>query len=185
MKLMFASDLHGSRPACEAMLDLYKKEQAQRLILLGDLLYHGPRNDLPEGYEPKAVIAMLNAVRDELLCVQGNCDAVVDQMVLSFPIMAEYMLLPLFLKDGRILTAFVTHGHVHNLENPPPHKAGDLIIHGHTHVLTITQGEGLLYINPGSVALPKEGNLPSYMVYEDGTFTIKALTGAVLCTHTL
>ncbi len=178
MKLMFASDIHGSRTATEAVLRQYKQEGAERLVLLGDLLYHGPRNDLPEAYEPKAVIALLNGVKDELLCVRGNCDAEVDQMVLSFPILADYALFDL---SGT--TAFVTHGHLFNLDNLPPHKQGDLLIHGHTHVLTVKEKDGMTYINPGSAALPKEGNPKSYMVYEDGLFTIKTLDGETILTH--
>ena len=137
MKLMFASDIHGSRSACEAVLAAYKAEGAERLVLLGDLLYHGPRNNLPDAYDPKGVIALLNGVKNELLCVRGNCDAEVDQMVLQFPIMADYALLHL---DGR--TAFITHGHLFNLDNLPPHKPGDLLIHGHTHVLTVQEKDG-------------------------------------------
>ena len=178
MKLMFASDLHGSASATEAVLRQFRKEGASRLVLLGDLLYHGPRNDLPDRYDPKAVTALLNEHRDVLLCVRGNCDAEVDQMVLHFPIQADYALFDL---DGT--TAFVTHGHLFNLDALPPHKDGDLLIHGHTHVLCVQQKDGMTYINPGSAALPKEGNPKSYMVYEDGVFTIKSLDGQPLLTH--
>jgi len=178
MKLMFASDIHGSRSATEAILRQYRLEGASRLVLLGDLLYHGPRNDLPDAYDPRAVTALLNGVREELLCVRGNCEAEVDQMVLDFPVMADYALFDL---DG--ITAFVTHGHLFNLDNLPPHKQGDLLIHGHTHVPVVQQKDGVTYINPGSAALPKENNPRSYMIYEDGVFTIKALSGDVLLTH--
>ena len=178
MKLMFASDLHGSRTACEAVLAQYEKSGASRLVLLGDLLYHGPRNDLPDRYDPKAVTAMLNGVKNELLCVRGNCDAEVDQMVLDFPIQADYALFDL---DG--VTAFVTHGHLFHLDALPPHKDGDLIIHGHTHVLTVQHKDGMTYINPGSAALPKENNPKSYMVYENRVFTIKTLEGETIFTH--
>jgi hypothetical protein len=174
MKLMFASDIHGSLPACKAMLERFDEENADRLILLGDLLYHGPRNDLPAGYAPKEVIKLLNARRDKLFCVRGNCDTEVDQMVLSFPIMADYALLYL---DG--VTVFCTHGHIYNKENPPLIGDGDILIHGHTHVQCIEDVSGengtYTYLNPGSVALPKESNQPSYMVYEDGAYTIKEL----------
>ena len=180
MKLMFASDIHGSRSACEAVLNAYKAEGAERLILLGDLLYHGPRNNLPDEYDPKGVIALLNGVKNELFCVRGNCDAEVDQMVLQFPIMADYALCDL---DGR--TAFITHGHLFNLDNLPPHKPGDLLIHGHTHVLTVQEKDGMTYINPGSAALPKENHPKSYMIFENGVFTIKTLTGDVILTHKL
>ena len=180
MKLMFASDIHGSASAMEAILRQYKLEGAQRLVLLGDLLYHGPRNDLPDQYNPKAVTEMLNENKSELLCVRGNCDAEVDQMVLEFPIGADYALFDL---DGA--TAFVTHGHLFNLDNLPPHKAGDLLIHGHTHVHIVTEKDGMTYINPGSAALPKDGQEKSYMIYDNGVFTIKTLDGKTLMTHTI
>ena len=180
MKLMFASDLHGSLSAAQAVLNRYRVEGADRLVLLGDLLYHGPRNDLPDAYDPKGVTALLNAHKDDLLCVRGNCDAEVDQMVLDFPIQADYALFDL---DGT--TAFVTHGHLFNTAALPPHKAGDLLIHGHTHVLTVQQADGMTYINPGSAALPKEGNPKSYMVYENGVFSIKTLEGEVIRTHSI
>lgn len=178
MKLMFASDIHGSLSATQAVLERYAQEGAQRLVLLGDLLYHGPRNDLPDRYDPKGVIALLNGVNQELLCVRGNCDAEVDQMVLSFPIMADYALFDL---DG--VTAFVTHGHLFNLDNLPAHKPGDLLIHGHTHVLTVQEKDGMTYINPGSAALPKENKPKSYMIYENGVFTIKTLEGDEILIH--
>lgn len=180
MKLMFASDIHGSRSATEAILRQYKAEGATRLVLLGDILYHGPRNDLPDAYDPKGVTALLNGVKNELLCVRGNCDAEVDQMVLEFPIMADYALFDL---DGT--TAFVTHGHLFNLDCLPPHKDGDLLIHGHTHVLTVQHKDGMTYINPGSAALPKENNPKSYMVYENGAFTIKTLEGETIKTYSI
>ena len=178
MKLMFASDIHGSRSATEAILRQYQLEGASRLVLLGDLLYHGPRNDLPDAYDPKAVTTLLNKNKNELLCVRGNCDAEVDQMVLDFPIQADYALFDL---DG--ITAFVTHGHLFHLDHLPPHKDGDLLIHGHTHVLTVQKKDGMTYINPGSAALPKENNPKSYMIYENGLFTIKTLEGKTILTH--
>ena len=180
MKLMFASDIHGSASATEAVLHQYRAEGASRLVLLGDLLYHGPRNDLPDRYDPTAVTAMLNGVKNELLCVRGNCDAEVDQMVLEFPIQADYALFDL---DG--VTAFVTHGHLFNSGCLPPHKPGDLLIHGHTHVLTVQQAGSMTYINPGSAALPKEGHPKRYMVYDKGVFEIKTLDGEVILRHAL
>ena len=171
MKILFASDIHGSASACEQVLASVKAEKAERFFLLGDILYHGPRNDLPERYAPKEVFAMLNAFPMKPLCVRGNCDAEIDQMVLDFPILADYALLPLC--DGRC--AFVTHGHLFNKENPPPHQPGDVLIHGHTHVHCIVSAGDFTYLNPGSAALPKEGQPKSYMTYEDGVFIIKAL----------
>lgn len=179
MKILFASDIHGSASACAKVLEHLRDEKADRLVLLGDLLYHGPRNDLPDQYSPKEVLAMLNSCEITPLCVRGNCDAEVDQMVLDFPIMADYALLPL--DNGKC--AFITHGHLYNTENPPPHSAGDVLVHGHTHVHCVSPQADYTYINPGSAALPKENQVKSYMVYEDGVFTIKALEDgqALMC----
>lgn len=180
MKLMIASDIHGSAYYCRKMLERYDEEKAEKLILLGDILYHGPRNDLPKEYDPKAVIAMLNERSQELLCVRGNCDAEVDQMVLKFPILAEYMILYL---EGRMV--FATHGHIHNGEHLPPLKKGDIILHGHTHVQAMDDCGGHVYLNPGSVSIPKNGNQNSYMVYEDGSFIIKNMEGEELRAYRL
>lgn len=167
---MFASDIHGCAPSCELMLKRFDEERAERLFLLGDILYHGPRNDLPEGYSPKEVIRMLNERAGDLLCVRGNCDTEVDQMVLKFPIMAEYALLYL---DGR--TVFLAHGHKFNTDNPPQLKRGDVLINGHTHIQTIDGSLEYTYINTGSVSLPKEGKPKGYLLYEDGDFFLKEL----------
>ena len=129
MTFMIASDIHGSAYYCEKMLNAFEREGADTLVLLGDILYHGPRNDLPREYDPKAVIALLNAQKDKLLCVRGNCDSDVDQMVLSFPMMAEYAILSIAGK-----TIYATHGHVFNNGNLPPLATGDILLHGHTHV---------------------------------------------------
>ena len=170
MKLMFASDIHGAADCCEKMLKRFDEERAEKLFLLGDILYHGPRNDLPADYAPKKVIAMLNERKNQLLCVRGNCDTEVDQMVLEFPIMAEYALLYL---DGR--TVFLTHGHKFNTDNPPLLGDGDILLHGHTHVQTIDESRNYTYMNPGSVSLPKNGMPKSYMIYEDGVFSLREL----------
>ena len=172
MKLMFASDIHGSARYCREMLDAFDREGADTLVLLGDLLYHGPRNDLPEGYAPKEVIAMLNLMAEKLLCVRGNCEAEVDQMVLEFPVLADYCI---FYDGGHMI--FATHGHVHNEKNVPPLKKGDVLLHGHTHVPKCTEHENYTYINPGSVSIPKEGSAHSYLILENGTFTWKNLEG--------
>ena len=178
MKYLFASDLHGSRAAAEAVLQRYESEKADRLILLGDLLYHGPRNPLPEGHDPMGVAKLFNSMPVKPLAVRGNCDAAIDQMVLEFPIMADYMLLPL--KNGA--QAFITHGHLFNLATRPPYRHGDVLIHGHTHVHTVETSDGLTYINPGSAALPKEEQPKSYMTldWDAGVFEIKDFGGAVL-----
>ena len=174
MKYFVASDIHGSATFCQRMLDAYFKEGADRLILLGDILYHGPRNDLPEGYAPKQVISMLNDVKSELFCVRGNCDTEVDQMVLDFPILADYALIPLGKR-----TVFVTHGHRYNTDSPPPMKQGDILLHGHTHVPVCTDFGGCLYVNPGSVSIPKEDSWHGYMIIEDNRLIWKDLESEV------
>ena len=174
MKWLIASDIHGSAYYCRKLLDAYEREKADRLLLLGDLLYHGPRNDLPEGYAPKEVIELLNAKKDEILCVRGNCEAEVDQMVLHFPVMAEYALL----SEGRRLL-FVTHGHVFNNKNLPPLKPGDILLHGHTHIPACEEYETHVYCNPGSVAIPKDGSPRGYLLLENSEFVWKTLDGDV------
>ena len=172
MKYMIASDIHGSAYYCRAMLDAFEKEGADRLILLGDILYHGPRNDLPRDYAPKEVIAMLNAKKDARLCVRGNCDTEVDQMVLDFPILADYAVLDL----GKKLL-YLTHGHHHNENTPPPMREGDILMNGHTHVPKCTEHEHFVYMNPGSVSIPKEGSAHGYMTVENDVFLWKDLSG--------
>ena len=170
MKLLIASDLHGSAHYTELLLAQYAREQAERLVLLGDILYHGPRNDLPERYAPKEVIAMLNPLAKQILCVRGNCDCEVDQMVLSFPVLADYGFL---LLDGR--TVYLTHGHVINKDKPLPFAEGDILLHGHTHVPACEDCGGFWYLNPGSVSIPKNNTPHSYMTYENGVFQWKDL----------
>ena len=176
MKVMFASDIHGSAHWCAQLLEAFENEGADKLVLLGDLLYHGPRNDFPDEYSPKKVFEMLNAIKDKLLCVRGNCDSEVDQMVLEFPIMADYALLD---ANGRKL--FLTHGHLFNMENPPLLQKGDLLLNGHFHTPCIKELEnGALYCNCGSVALPKDETPHSYLVLEENTLSWKDLeTGGI------
>ena len=172
MRLMIASDIHGSAKWCEQLLEAWQREKPDRLVLLGDLLYHGPRNDLPEGYVPKEVIAMLNDIAPHLLCVRGNCEAEVDQMVLSFPVMADYCVL---LVDGHSI--YVTHGHAYNEDNPPPLQPGDILLCGHTHIPCCHRHEDFIYVNPGSVSIPKQNTPHSYIMLEDGRMVWKDLDG--------
>ena len=173
MKLMIASDLHGSAYYTHQLLDAWDREGAPRLFLLGDILYHGPRNDLPAGYAPKEVLAMLNERRDRIFCVRGNCDGEVDQMVLDFPILADYAVLT---AGERLI--YATHGHVYNTAHLPPLQPGDILLHGHTHVPAWQAfGEGNLYLNPGSVSIPKENSPHSYMTLEGGKLVWKDLEG--------
>ena len=172
VKYMFASDIHGSAYYCRKMLEVYKNSGATHLVLLGDLLYHGPRNDFPKEYDPKQVFAMLNEYKDQIYAVRGNCDSEVDQMVLEFPMMADYGVLVL---NGK--TFYATHGHIYHEEALPPMKPGDILIHGHIHLpVARTMGEYYL-LNPGSTSLPKDGNPNSYGMLEDTVFTIYDFEG--------
>lgn len=175
MKWMIASDLHGDAVCTAALLEQFKHSGSERLVLLGDLLYHGPRNDLPAGYAPKQVITLLNDVRDSLLCVRGNCDTEVDQMVLKFPILSDTACI---FADGR--TYIAAHGH----HDAPPMRAGDILLGGHTHVpvferRTAEDGSSYLHINPGSVSLPKENSPHSYVVIDGDRVTFHTLEGDV------
>lgn len=172
-KLMFASDLHGDLASTEAILDRFSAEGAERLILLGDLLYHGPRNPLPPTYSPAEVLKLLNRVGERILAVRGNCDADVDQMVLSFPMMAEFGWI---CADGRVL--YLTHGHRFNRENPPSIAPGDCLLQGHTHIPEMTAfGKNSLLLNPGSAAIPKNGTPRGYLILENGLFSFRDLSG--------
>ena len=176
MKLIIASDIHGGAECCRALLDAAERERADKILLLGDILYHGPRNDLPADYAPKKVIEMLNNVKDKLICVRGNCDAEVDQMVLDFPIMQDSTTI---CDCENSLYIFATHGHrisPSNLPSLPPKSA---FLYGHTHVKRIETVDGTLCLNPGSITIPKENNPKTYATYERGKFEIKTLDGVV------
>lgn len=175
MKYMIASDIHGSAYWCGEMLKAFEREQADRLVLLGDILYHGPRNDLPEGYAPKEVIAMLNPLKDRILAVRGNCDTEVDQMVLEFPILADYAILE---SAGRLI--YLTHGHTYNTEHLPPLTENDILMHGHTHIPAWKRfGKNNFYLNPGSVSIPKDGTPHAYMMFADDYFQWKDINGCM------
>lgn len=180
MKIMIASDIHGSAFYCRKMIEAFRRENAEKLLLLGDILYHGPRNDLPMEYAPKEVIAMLNPLADELLCVRGNCDTEVDQMVLDFPVLAEYAIL--YVGERMI---FATHGHNFNPANPPKIRKGDILLNGHTHVPAFEVTDKFTYVNPGSVSIPKENSEHGYIILEDNKLIWKNLDGAVYKEETI
>ena len=165
MKLLIASDIHGSAYYCGKLMEVLEEVNPDKLILLGDLLYHGPRNDLPDEYAPKEVIALLSEIKDKILCVRGNCDTEVDQMVLPFPILADYAVIPV----GRRLM-YCTHGHHFNINALPPMQKGDILIYGHTHVPLLDANDDRVCMNPGSVSIPKENSWHGYMTLEDGHF---------------
>jgi len=175
MKYLFASDIHGSASACRNLLHVFDSSGAEQLILLGDLLYHGPRNDLPDAYAPKEVIAALNNYKNKICAVRGNCEAEVDQMVLEFPCMADYALL---LLNG--VRFYATHGHIFNPGHLPPLMAGDALVFGHTHLPLAEKRDGIYLLNPGSVAIPKGGNPPSYALLGENRFRILDFAGKEL-----
>lgn len=175
MKLFFMSDIHGSLTCLNQTLSAFESEGADYLVSLGDLLYHGPRNPLPEDYNPKEVAARLNVYKDKIVTVRGNCDSEVDQMLIEFPIMAEYVIL---LHEGRRI--FVTHGHHHHMDNLPHLSPGDVFIQGHTHLPVAEKRGEIFVLNPGSVTLPKENNPRSYGVLEGTFFQIKSFDGDLL-----
>ena len=180
MKYLIASDIHGCAPWCERLLEAFDREKADRLVLLGDLLYHGPRNGVPDGYDPMRVAELLNARKNVIRAVRGNCDADIDQMVLQFPMMADYALL-----EAGSRLVFATHGHLFNLDQLPPLCEGDILLHGHTHVPACVEKSGVRYLNPGSVGRPKAGSYPSYMTVEDRHIQWKELSGRVYRGHWL
>ncbi len=165
MKWLIASDIHGSAYYCKLLLERFHEENAERLILLGDILYHGPRNDLPRDYAPKEVIAMLNPLAPKILCVKGNCESDVDGMVLKFPVDVEYALL---FAEGH--TLYLTHGHKIRSDIA---EMNCILLNGHTHVPLCDESEGYLHLNPGSVSIPKENSPHSYMTFDGNTFLWK------------
>jgi len=169
MKLVIASDIHGSAFWCGKLMELVNREQPDRLILLGDILYHGPRNDLPRDYAPKKVIPMLEPWKEKILCVRGNCEAEVDQMVLPFPCMEESA--QVLLENIQL---YLTHGHHHSPDHLPPLAAGSIFLSGHTHVKLDEMRRGIRCLNPGSVSIPKDGS-HSCLIFADGEFAFRIL----------
>ena len=165
MKWLIASDIHGSAKWAEKLAQRFDESGAERLLLLGDILYHGPRNALPEDYDPQRVAALLNARAEKICCVRGNCDCEVDQMVLDFPITADYLYLPV----GKHI-CFVTHGHVYSKQRMPRLAPGDLFLFGHIHVPRCETRDGVTILNPGSVSIPKENSRHSYMTLDGSRF---------------
>lgn len=180
MKLFIISDIHGSAAWLDRALAIYEQEEADQLILLGDLLYHGPRNPLPEGYDPERVATALNAHKDKIIAVRGNCDAEVDQMLLDFPMMADYTVVML-----NKMRLFISHGHVHSMDQLPPLSVGDVFMQGHTHVPVAERRGSLTMLNPGSISLPKENFHNSYAILDDDQFYIKDFAGNTMMQITL
>ncbi len=174
MKIMFISDIHGSYTYAKKAIDAYKKNNAEKLVILGDILYHGPRNELPEGYNCKKVIELLNQYKDNIIAVRGNCDSEVDQMVLEFMMLGDYATIDV---DGHHF--FLTHGHLFDQDKLPKLKAGDVFVHGHYHVPMALKKDGIYIINPSSISLPKAG-VNSFGLYENHQFIIKDFNNNII-----
>ena len=168
MKIFIASDLHGSAEYCRRLIEAFTNENADKLLLLGDILYHGPRNELPENYSPKEVLSLLEPVKDKIICVGGNCDAEIDKALLPFPVLSDFGAV---FCDG--LNIYFAHGH----KDEPLLSEGDIYLTGHTHVPLNEVHDGHYHLNPGSLSLPKEGSRHGYIVYENRKFTFKDLSG--------
>ena len=177
MKWFIASDIHGSAYYCRKMLEAFVREGCKRMILLGDILYHGPRNDLPREYAPKEVIALLNPLADRIYCVRGNCEAEVDQMVLDFPVLADYMLLPA--GDEQEHMVFITHGHLYNMGFLPKYH-GDIFISGHSHKPLLIKEKDIIYANPGSIGNPRGGSDKGYLIFEDNKLILKNIDKTII-----
>ncbi|MBU3144314.1 phosphodiesterase [Clostridium sp. CF012] len=175
MKIFFISDIHGSLFFLKKALELYKEEGASYIIMLGDALYHGPRNPLPEEYKPQEVANLLNEYKDKIIAVRGNCDSEVDQMLIEYPMMADYSII---LYNNRRL--FLTHGHIYNEDNLPNLNENDVLVHGHTHLPVAKKHNKIYVLNPGSLSLPKENSPNSYAILQDDLFQIKDLEGNVI-----
>lgn len=174
MKYLFVSDIHGCLPTLEKVLQFYDREHCDMICILGDILNYGPRNSIPEGINAKGIVEVLNKRAQDIIAVRGNCDAEVDQMLLKFPLMADYIML---VDEGKRL--FLTHGHIYNKEKMPIGNI-DAIVYGHTHLWELTHQEDALVCNLGSITFPKGGNVPTFMTYEHGVFTAYNLDGEVL-----
>lgn len=176
MKYLIFSDCHGSEERVAKVLGIFEQQHYDRMIILGDVLYHGPRNPLPEGHNPQGVVRLLNDYADRIICVRGNCDTEVDQMVLEFPCLSEYTII---VEEGK--TVFATHGHHYGPDHLPRLAPCSVFLYGHTHLWELKEQEGLMICNPGSIALPKENRPPTYASLENGTLSVYTLDGEKLC----
>lgn len=175
MKIFFISDIHGSLSALKTALDAFRREECSRIAILGDLMYHGPRNPLPDDYRPAEVASLINGYKDRIIAVRGNCDSEVDQMLVEYPMMETYAQIAVGER-----TLFLTHGHVFGPDRLPPLRKGDILAFGHTHIPLAQKADGIFLFNPGSVSLPKNGNPPSYGIFAGESLAVKRMDGTVL-----
>lgn len=174
MRYLIVSDIHGSAPRLEQVLDFFKKEQMDMLLILGDILNYGPRNGVPDGLDAPAIVKSLNELSDKIIAVRGNCDSEVDQMLLDFPMMSDYTIV---VDNG--VRLFLTHGYNIN-ENNMPKVGCDIFLYGHTHLQKFEKQDGIVVCNTGSITFPKGGNEPTFASYEDGVLRLHLLDGSIL-----
>lgn len=179
MKLFFISDLHGCLKSTQQALNAFERSGAEHLILLGDILNHGPRNPVPDNYNPAEVANLLNQYKHCISAVRGNCDSEVDQMLLEFPMLMDSMLV--LLESGQKM--FLTHGHLYHASRLPLLNPGDILCHGHTHIPQASWHEKQFIFNPGSITFPKNGLKASYGLYQDGVFSVLLLEDDTLYTQ--
>jgi len=175
MKIFVISDIHGSLEYLEKALEAYKSEKADMILILGDVLYHGPRNPIPRSYDPQSVAKLLNNLKNKIIAVRGNCDSEVDQMLLEFPIMSDFS--NIFWNDKRI---FATHGHLYNIKKNPNISPGDILIHGHTHIPLAEINNAIFILNPGSITFPKENYPNSYGIFEGNSFKVISFDSKII-----
>ena len=160
MKYLIISDIHGSKYYVEKVLEVYQNENCDKMIILGDVLYHGPRNDLPEGYNPKEVVRLLNQYKDDIICIKGNCDAEVDEMVLDFELHREYFL------NTEHFKIYLNHGHGVEIHKLDPSLDINLILYGHTHIHKLEEINGFYFANPGSCSRPRDDTNGTYLIID-------------------
>lgn len=180
MRYFIISDIHGSSAYLKKALDLFAAGSYDYLVILGDILYHGPRNQIPEGYNPQEVVSLLNPLAKQIIACRGNCEAEVDQMLLKFPCLSDYSLIV----DGKV-SLFATHGHLYTADNFPMTPGTSVFLSGHTHLWVLEQKEDVVVCNPGSITLPKENRPHTFATYEDGQLFVKDLEGQVLAHLTI
>ncbi len=170
MKYLIISDIHGCYRSLDRALNYFEQLKCDKLIILGDILYHGPRNPIPDGYAPQLVFERLNSMKDKIIAVRGNCDAEVDQMVLDFDCSKDYRVV----LNGEDLI-FLTHGHIFNPQVLPGMQDYHIFMYGHTHIYELRKHNDIIILNPGSITLPKGGNPPTFAVCDGDNISIRSL----------
>lgn len=173
MKILIISDIHGSSYYAKKIEEINEREKPEQIILLGDLYYHGPRNELTNEYNPMQVAGILNDLKDKIIAVRGNCDAEVDEMI------SDFKLQPYIETEMNGKHVFISHGHVYNIDNIP-NKEIEIMFYGHFHTGFIKEENGIIFANPGSISLPKNNTEHSYIIFEENKITLKDVDGNII-----